>query len=201
MHNDFVLIGPETDPAAIRGMTDAAAALGRIQAVGGPFVSRGDNSGTHVKEQSLWRVSGAPCVERETSLVTGGKRVAFTTTRPSGDWYHAIGQGMGNTIRYATEKRAYTLVDRGTYLAFARSAPPRTDLVILCQGDARLANPYSVIAVNPEKWPRVQADAAARYVAWLTSPPVQDKIAAFKVNGETLFHPDAWPGNDHAPAK
>jgi len=193
MHNDFVVVGPEADPAGLRAVKGAAAALKAIYDGQQAFVSRGDNSGTHVKEQDLWRASGVALNEKETRLLSKGETVSFTQVAPKGDWYFSIGQGMGPTLSFATEKRAYTLVDRGTYLAFARCEEPKTDLVILSEGDPVLMNPYSVIAVNPEKFPSLNYQGAKQYIAWLTSPETQALIASFKVGGETLFHPDVKP--------
>jgi tungstate transport system substrate-binding protein len=109
--------------------------------------------------------------------------------RPEGDWYHSVGQGMGKTLVYATEKQAYTLTDRGTYYAFAAGAEPRTDLVILVEGDERLHNPYGVIAVSPERFPHVNHEAAMRYIEWLTSPETQAMIGRYRKGGKQLFHP------------
>ncbi len=188
MYNDFVLIGPKGDPAGIQNITDAAAAFRTICEHGCLFVSRGDNSGTHVKEQSLWQASAVPLEKKESEFTEGGEKVTFSMVFPRGDWYKSVGQGMGNVIQYATEKRGYTLSDRGTYYAYAFAPVPRTDLIICCEGDPRLRNPYSVIAVNPAKLPNVNAGAAAKYVEWITSEETQARIAAFQVGGKTLFH-------------
>ena len=170
-HNDFVILGPSSDPAAVGGMTDAAAALGKIARSKCPFVSRGDESGTHMKEEALWRASGIV---------------------PEGPWYMAAGQGMGPCLVIAHEKQAYVLADRGTYLAF-RS---KLDLKVLVEGDERLVNPYSVIAVDPATQPHVKHAAAMKLIEWLTSPEAQRIIADFKVGGELLFHPEAaTPGS------
>ncbi len=193
MYNDFVLIGSKADPAGVKGMQDVEAALKRIYVSQSLFVSRGDNSGTHVKEQSLWEASQVKLTRKETEVILKDQKTTFTVLAPPGDWYRSVGQGMGNTIHYATEKQGYTLVDRGTYNTFALDKPPRTDLVILSQGDERLQNPYSVIAVSPEMFPHVNHKAATRYIAWLTSPETQEMIGAFKVGGKVLFHPDARP--------
>lgn len=189
MYNDFVLIGPKADPAGIQNTTDAAAALKKICDHGCLFVSRGDNSGTHAKEQVLWQASAVPLEKKESEFTEGGEKVTFSMVYPQGDWYKSVGQGMGNVIQYATEKRGYTLSDRGTYYAYAFAAVPRTDLVICCEGDQRLRNPYSVIAVNPAKLPNVNIGAANKYVEWMTSEATQARIAAFQVGGKALFHP------------
>ena len=200
MHNDFVIIGPKDDPAGIAGSTDAPAALMAIfrteAALGGgaTFVSRGDNSGTHMKEQALWTeafrtVSRADLIEKETTIIKGDKKSVFTMLMPPGEFYSSIGSGMGRAIGHATEKRAYTLADRGTYYAYALGDEPRTDLVILCEGDPNLSNPYGVIPVSPKKHPGVNHVAAMKYVEWLTSPETQRMIGEFKISGNTLFHP------------
>lgn len=193
MYNDFVIIGPEGDPAGLKGRGDAAEALSAIHRAQREFVSRGDNSGTHVKEQELWREAKVELVETETRIIKKGKPVSFRTLRPVGDWYLSIGQGMGKTIHYATEKRAYTLADRGTYYAYALGDDAKTDLVILCEGDKRLANPYGVIAVNPDKFPHLNHKAAAEYIRWLTSPETQKRIGEYRKAGKVLFHPAARP--------
>ncbi len=181
MYNDFVLIGPEDDPAGIRGAGTPAEALRRIAAGGHEFVSRGDRSGTHAREQQLWKATQIPL------LAEGEPEVV----RPPGDWYLSIGQGMGKTIGVATERRAYTLADRGTYYAFALADPPRTDLAILFGGHESLHNPYAVIAVNPEQHPGVNFRMAKQYVEWITSPQVQAMIGSYQMNGKALFHPSA----------
>ncbi|MHC4505746.1 MAG: ABC transporter substrate-binding protein, partial [Planctomycetota bacterium] len=165
-HNDFVILGPSSDPAAVVGMKDATAALGKIAARGCPFVSRGDESGTHKKETALWRAAGVS---------------------PGGGWYLEAGQGMGPCLVIAHEKQAYVLADRGAYLAF-RS---KLDLKILVEGDERLVNPYSVIAVDPTTHPHVKHAEAMKLIEWLTSPEARKIIAEFKVGGELLFHPGA----------
>jgi len=184
MYNDFVIIGPKSDPAGIRSAENAAHALMLIADAKHDFISRGDHSGTHAKEQSLWAMAGNNYAQPDPE--TGA-------LRPTGDWYLSIGQGMGKTISVATEKRAYTLADRGTYYAFALSEPPRTDLEILCEGGRDLHNPYGVIAVNPAKHPHVNSEAAEKYIRWITSAEVQEMIGQYTVQGKTLFHPAAEP--------
>jgi len=166
MHNDFVILGPAADPAGIRGTDDAGAALRRIADAKAPFVSRGDDSGTHKKELGLWEASG---------------------TIPEGSWYMPAGQGMGAVLTLADEKESYTLSDRGTWLAYRG----KLDLEVLVEGDPRLFNPYGVIAVNPERHPHVQHEATMEFIDWLTSPEAQGIIGGFRRNGELLFHPDA----------
>ncbi|NQT17741.1 MAG: substrate-binding domain-containing protein [Planctomycetes bacterium] len=191
MYNDFVFIGPDADPAALKGARSPAEALKRIAAGEHEFVSRGDGSGTHLREQELWRGTAVDLETRQATVLVKGKKRSFQSVRPKGDWYLSIGQGMGKTIMVATEKRAYALVDRGTYYALALAEPPRTDLVVVCEGDKGLYNPYGVIAVNPRKHPHVNFAAAKRYVEWITSAEVQKMIGRFRVGGRVLFHPGA----------
>lgn len=172
MYNDFVIVGPAGDPAAIQGSATAAEAFTKIAEAGAPFVSRGDESGTHNKELSVWKVAGI---------------------EPAGDWYISAGQGMGAVLTMANEQQAYTLSDRATYLARTLEG---TDLVILMEGDPALFNPYGVIAVNPDKNPAIQADLANQFIDWITSVPTQEKIGQFGVEefGQSLFVHDseAW---------
>ncbi len=170
MYNDFVLVGPKSDPAGIKGMTDAAVAFAKIAETGSVFCSRGDNSGTHSKELAIW-------------AATGGT--------PEGDWYLSLGQGMGDTLTVTNEKLGYTLADRGTWLSRMDSL----DLEILVEGDPVLFNPYGVIAINPDKWPNVEAEMASNFIEWLTSVETQQKILDYKhESGQSLFIPDseAW---------
>ena len=169
MVNDFILAGPPDDPAKVRGLKDAARALGAILRSGRPFVSRGDRSGTHAKEMELWAAAGLT---------------------PSGDGYLEAGQGMGPVLQMAHEKRAYTLTDRGTFLAYKG----KIDLAPLVEGDPRLRNPYGIMAVNPARHPHVRYAEAMALIAWVTSPEGQGIIAGFKAGGEPLFHPLAVPG-------
>jgi tungstate transport system substrate-binding protein len=164
MWNDFVIVGPKDDPASIRGETDPTIALKRLQEAKALFVSRGDDSGTHIREQSLWKDADID---------------------PAGDWYWKAGQGMGRCLVMANEKKGYILTDRGTYLAF-RS---RIDLEILVEGHATLRNPYGAIRVNPDKHPRVKSSEALELLDYLTSPVGQERISTFRVAGEVLFHP------------
>jgi tungstate transport system substrate-binding protein len=171
MYNDFLLIGPAADPAKAKGL-DPVAAFKRIAESGSLFASRGDKSGTHVKELSLWKAAGV---------------------EPAGKpWYLSAGQGMAETARIATEKRAYTLTDRATWLTLRKGL----DLVPASEGDKRLFNPYGVIVVNPRKFPKVRAEAAERFARWLVTPETQKLIGEFGVDrfGQRLFVPDAVPG-------
>jgi tungstate transport system substrate-binding protein len=147
-------------------MTDSAAALARIADKQAAFVSRGDNSGTHVKEQSLWKSAGLT---------------------PSGRWYREAGQGMGPVITMSNDLQGYTLTDRGTYL----SMKDKVQLSILVEGDPQLFNPYGIIAVNPDRFSRVNYFAAMQLIAWMTSVEGQKIIGEYKVGGEVLFFPDA----------
>jgi len=174
MYNDFVIVGPKEDPAGIKGSGKATEAFARIATVRARFVSRGDNSGTHTKEKTIWKEAGI---------------------QPSGDWYISTGQGMGEVLTIAEELKAYTLSDRGTYLARMMEG---YNLSILLEGDPTLFNPYSVIAVNPAKHPEVHYDLAMKFIEWLTSPETQQRIAEFKHPfGQPLFKPnsDAWRKN------
>jgi len=191
MYNDFVIIGPADDPAGTRSTETAAEAFRKMPAAQATFVSRGDNSGTHIKEQTIWRKTGLPLEVEEVTVIAGGEEVKSESVRPRGDWYLSIGQGMGKTITFTTEKRGYTLADRGTYYAFSLAEPPKTDLVILSEGDPILFNPYGVIAVSPARHPEMNFDAARKYIDWITSPEVQEMIANYTVQGKTLFHPSA----------
>ena len=167
MYNDFIILGPPGDPAGIRGEQDAARALKRIRDAGANFVSRGDQSGTHLRELELWNAAGI-------------------VPRWSG-YYLSIGQGMGTALVMAYEKRGYVLSDRGTFLAYRA----KLDLQIMVEGDNRLLNPYGVIAVNPARYPRVNHAGAMALIEWLTSAEGQQLIAQFKVNGAQLFFPSA----------
>jgi len=169
MYNDFIIVGPPSDPAGIRGMTDAAAALAKLAENEAAFISRGDESGTHTKELSVWKAAGI---------------------EPAGSWYISAGQGMNDVLTMANEQQAYTLSDRATFLARTLQG---IDLEILVEGDPVLFNPYGVIAVNPEKSPNIKADLANTFIDWLVSLPVQEKIGTFGVEefGSPLFTPDA----------
>ncbi len=187
MYNDFVIIGPKNDPAKIANIKDVTLALHAIAKSSSPFVSRGDNSGTHIKEQSLWKHAKVHILEKKLSIVKKGKKRHFSSSMPAGSWYFSIGQGMGSTINFAYEKQGYTLTDRGTFLAFKK----KIDLVVLSEGDKRLFNPYGIIAVNPKKHPHVKVDLANLYIKWITSKKIQQLIESFKIDGKTLFFPNA----------
>jgi tungstate transport system substrate-binding protein len=162
MYNDFVLLGPPDDPAGVGKAKSAPDAFRAIAAKGSPFISRGDESGTHQKEKEIWASAGVA---------------------PRGAWYVEAGQGMGEVVMMATQKRGYTLSDRGTYVAFRK----KTDLVVVRQGDKNLWNPYGIIAVNPKKHAHVKYDLAMRLVDFVTGPEGQSLIAGYKVDGEPLF--------------
>ena len=168
MHNDFVIVGPADDPAGIQGVTSTKEAFANIANHGAPFISRGDDSGTHKMELSLW-----------------GK----AEIDPAGDWYIQSGQGMGDTLRIASEKFGYTLTDRATYLA----TKDTLELEILLEGDEVLLNIYHVIVVNPEKWPKVNEAGAQAFAQFLVSEETQKFIEDFGVDkyGQPLFFPDA----------
>ncbi|MDD2390215.1 MAG: substrate-binding domain-containing protein [Desulfobacterales bacterium] len=191
MHNDFVILGPSADPAGIKGETDVAKALKKIAESGSVFVSRGDDSGTHTKEQELWKLTGLTLIERITSIASGGKTREIRFIQPDGKWYMSIGQGMGKTLTFADEKRAYALADRGTYIKYKLGRKEGLDLEVLSEGDASLQNLYGVIPVNPAKYPHVKYEAAEKFAQWLVSPKGQKLIADYKLLGQQLFYPDA----------
>ncbi len=193
MYNDFVLIGPATDPAGVKATTTAADAFKAIAGAAQPFVSRGDDSGTHTREQEIWRATGLPMEKKSQKIVVGGKEkeVAAETPADSTAWHLSIGQGMGKAITFAEEKQGYTLSDRGTYIKYRYGKTPPVDLEIVSEGDTALANPYGIIPVNPEKHPHVRHDLAMRWVEWLISAKGQQLIADYKLEGQQLFFPDA----------
>ena len=191
MHNDFVIAGPEKDSAKIKGISDAVQALKKIAGSGVMFVSRGDDSGTHTKEQALWKMTGIPLIEKKTSIVKKGKKRNILYTQPAGNWYMSLGQGMGKALTFADEKQAYVLTDRGTYLKYKFGRKQSIDLEILCEGDANLYNPYGVIPINPQKYPHVKYDLAKQFAQWLVSPKGQSIIENYKLLGKQLFYPDA----------
>ena len=187
MYNDFVIIGPKDDPAEISGEKDVGKVLARIDRNGAIFISRGDDSGTHIKEQSIWKDSGVPLKEVKKMISKKGKDREVQYVGPEGSWYLSIGQGMGAALMMADEKRAYTLTDRGTYLAYK----DKLDLEILSQGDKRLHNPYGIIAVNPERFKKINYFGAMELIAWMTSVEGQKIIGDFHIAGDVLFHPTA----------
>ena len=169
MYNDFVLIGPQSDPAGIKGGTDIVAAFKTIKAKAATFISRGDRSGTNIRELQLWKDAG------------------IDIAKEKGPWYKAIGQGMGAALNTAAADNAYVLADRGTWLSFKNKG----DLAVLVQGDKLLFNQYGVMLVNPKKYPQVKTELGQQFIDWLISPEGQQAIAAYKISGKQLFHPDA----------
>ena len=172
MYNDFVVVGPKSDPARVAGEKDVVAAFRKIAAEKPPFVSRGDKSGTHAAELRYWQDAG---------VQAGGAR---------GEWYKDIGQGMGPALNAAAALNAYTLADRGTWLSFKN----RGDLAILVEGDKRLFNQYGVMLVNPAKHPHVKAADGQAFIDWLVSPEGQKTTAEYKIGGGQLFFPNAQAG-------
>ena len=164
MYNDFIIVGPPEDTAAVRGLQDADKALARIAAVKAVFVSRGDDSGTHKKELALWQQAGI---------------------EPQGRWYNQVGQGMGKALQIAGEMQAYTLVDRGTWLAYRANSP----LTLLVEGGEALRNPYGIIAVNPKRFPDVNYAAVQKLIRWFESDEAHALVAGYRVDGEQLFYP------------
>ncbi len=166
MHNDFIIVGPGSDPAELTNAGSAKEAFALLNEGKAPFISRGDESGTHKKERAIWTLAGLD---------------------PKAAWYVETGQGMGDVLMMANEKNAYTLTDRGTWLAYAE----KLELSIVFQGDPVLHNPYGVIAVNTERRPQVRKELTTKFLDYLTGPEAQGIIAGFRKNGEQLFHPDA----------
>ncbi|THB76865.1 MAG: tungsten ABC transporter substrate-binding protein [Desulfobulbaceae bacterium] len=195
MHNDFVIAGPADDPAHVRKSSGINEALGAIAANKALFVSRGDDSGTHTKEQNLWAASGVKTAEVTKTIVKKGKKIEVTFTEPTdaADWYRSIGQGMGKTLTYADEKNGYALTDRGTYIKYKFGKTPPVDLVIVSEGAEALANPYGVIPVNPQKYPEVKYEYAKTFAEWLVSERGQKLIGEYRLIGKQLFYPDAIP--------
>jgi tungstate transport system substrate-binding protein len=169
MYNDFILVGPKSDPAGVKGTKDIVAAFKTIKDKQTPFISRGDRSGTHQAELNLWKIAGVN-IQAE-----------------KGPWYKDIGQGMGAALNMASATNAYLLSDRGTWLSFKNKG----DLVIAVEGDKRLFNQYGVMLVNPEKHPTVKKELGQQFIDWLISPEGQKAIANYKINGEQLFYPNA----------
>jgi len=169
MYNDFVLIGPRSDPAGIKGSKDIIAALKTLKDKGAPFVSRGDRSGTHIAEIELW------------------KRAGIDISTEKGSWYKSVGQGMGAALNTASAADAYVLADRGTWLSFKNKGA----LVVAVEGDKRLFNQYGVMLVNPAKHPTVKRELGQQFIDWLISPEGQRNIAGYKIDGEQLFYPNA----------
>jgi tungstate transport system substrate-binding protein len=173
MYNDFVLIGPKSDPAGIAGTKDIVAALKALRDKQITFVSRGDRSGTHIAELALWKLA---------DIEVGPN---------AGAWYKSIGQGMGAALNTAVALNAYVLSDRGTWLAFGNKA----DFALAVEGDKRLFNQYGVMLVNPQKHPHVKAVAGQKFIDWLVSPEGQRAIADHRINGSQLFYPNAQDPN------
>ena len=169
MYNDFVVVGPKSDPAGIKGGKDVAASLKAIKAKGAAFISRGDRSGTHSAELRLWKLAGVD-IEKDKGL-----------------WYKAIGQGMGATLNTAAASNAYTLTDRATWIAFKN----KRDLVIVVEGDKRLFNQYGIMLVNPAKHLHVKQDFGQQFIDWIVSAEGQKAIADYKRDGQSLFFPNA----------
>jgi tungstate transport system substrate-binding protein len=169
MYNDFVIVGPAADPAGIAGGTDAVAALRKIADAGAVFASRGDDSGTHKAERSLWDAAGVD------------------VDAASGGWYRETGSGMGATLNTGIGMGAYVMTDRATWIAFGNKGDTR----VLVQGDPRLFNQYGVILVNPARYPGVKATEGQAFIDWLTGPEGQAAIGAYRVDGQQLFFPDA----------
>jgi tungstate transport system substrate-binding protein len=193
MHNDFVILGPPKDPAAIKGLTIAAEALKKIAAAKIEFVSRGDDSGTHTKEQALWEATGLALEKKVQTIVKKGKKkeINFVHPRGLGQWYLSIGQGMGKALTFADEKQAYILADRGTYIKYKFGRDVPIDLVVLCEGDPALANPYGVIPIDPKKHPHVKYELSKTFAEWLVSKTGQTVIDHYRLLGKQLFYPDA----------
>ena len=166
MHNDFVIVGPNADPAHIRGLKDARKALAQIAGAKAPFASRGDDSGTNRMELRLWKSAGIQ-------------------PNPHSGWYRDLGQGMGPTLNIAAGMNAYTLTDRATWANFKN----RQNLEILTEGDPALFNPYGSILINPAKWPKVKYDDAKIWHDWLTTKPGLDAITSYRINGDEVFFP------------
>ena len=169
MNNDFVIVGPQDDPADVNGLSDPVVAFERVAAAAVPFVSRGDDSGTHKAELALW------------------KEAAIDAAAASGTWYREAGAGMGPTLNIAASMNAYTITDRATWAAFGNKG----NLVIHVEGGERLLNPYGVILVNPDRHPNVKAELGQTFIDWLTGPRGQEAIASFRIEGEQLFFPTA----------
>ena len=169
MYNDFVLIGPKSDPAGIKGMKDVAKAFQTIKAKQASFISRGDRSGTNIAELKLW------------------KDAAIDIDKDKGPWYKSIGQGMGAALNTANAGNAYVLSDRGTWIHFKNKG----DLQILVEGDKRMFNQYGIMLVNPAKHPSVKKELSQQFIDYLISPEGQKDIANYKINGEQLFYPNA----------
>lgn len=173
MYNDFVLVGPKSDPAKVAGGRDITAALKKIRAAAAPFVSRGDKSGTHMAEARLWKAAGIDIAAHK------------------GPWYRELGQGMGASLNTASSMNGYILTDRGTWISFKN----RGDLTIVVEGDQRLFNQYGVILVNPARHKHVKEEWGQAFIDWIVSPEGQQAIAGYRIGGEQLFFPNAGDKN------
>lgn len=173
MYNDFVIVGPASDPAGVKGMNDVKAALGKIAAAKAPFASRGDDSGTHKKELALWKAAG---VDPKTG---------------SGEWYRETGSGMGATLNASVGMGAYAMTDRATWISFKN----RGDFAIVVEGDGEMFNQYGVILVNEAKCPSVKSAAGQKFIDWLLSADGQAVIKSYEISGQQLFFPNAQPGS------
>ena len=169
MYNDFVVIGPKSDPAKVRGAKDVLEAFRKIRAAHSPFVSRGDRSGTHFAELGIWKAAG------------------IDIAKDKGSWYRDTGQGMGPALNTAAGMNAYILADRGTWLSFKN----RAELAVLVEGDKRLFNQYGIMLVNPAKHPSVKKELGQAFIDWIVAPEGQNAIASYKIKGEQLFFPNA----------
>ncbi len=169
MYNDFIIVGPPSDPAGIKGMTSATDALKKIAETESLFASRGDNSGTNKKEIALWKETGVD------------------PSAASGTWYRETGSGMGATLNAAVGMSAYTMTDRGTWISFKNKG----DYEVVVEGDAELFNQYGIILVNPEKFPNVDAEPGRKFIDWMLSDKGQSAIASYKLDGQQLFFPNA----------
>jgi tungstate transport system substrate-binding protein len=173
MYNDFILVGPQSDPARVKGTKDIVAALKAIKDKNAAFISRGDRSGTHQAELNLWQLAG------------------INIAAEKGPWYKDIGQGMGAALNTAAATNSYLLSDRGTWLSFKN----KDDLAIVVEGDRRLFNQYGVMLANPQKHPSVKKELGQQFIDWLISPEGQKAIADYKINGDQLFYPNAHDPN------
>jgi len=178
MYNDFIIVGPDSDPAAIMDASDAVSAMMRIASARAPFISRGDDSGTHAREKQLWEATGLTLTDAKSPADGAG-------------WYLSIGQGMGPALLMAEEMQGYVLSDRGTYLHYKLGRQETYDLGIAYEGGDMLQNPYGVIPVNPEKYPHVNYDLARTFAEWLVSDRGQEVIGSYQLHGQPLFFPDA----------
>ena len=193
MHNDFIVIGPAADPAKVKGTPEGAEALKKIAAAKQPFVSRGDDSGTHAKEQDLWKKSGVALEDATSSMDKDGKKVEIKSVQPADAkaWYLSVGQGMGKTLTITDEKQGYTLADRGTYIKYKYGREVPVNLEILSEGGEQLANPYGFIPVSQAKHPQAKTAVAEEMAQWLMSAKGQQLIAGYSLHGKPLFFGDA----------